>query len=99
MKWNTYAAIYETNEGLSRIKKALSLRRKKDSVITIRRLQGPDYRPILKEIRALSICNLIVDVEPNNIVEVLYQAKEVKLLADYCNFLITYLVLCYILHT
>lgn len=91
MKWNTYAAIYETNEGLSRIKKALSLRRKKDSVITIRRLQGPDYRPILKEIRALSICNLIVDVEPNNIVEVLYQAKEVKLLADYCNFLITYL--------
>ncbi|XP_076667724.1 glutamate receptor ionotropic, kainate 2 isoform X2 [Andrena cerasifolii] len=92
MKWNTFAAIYQTNDGLSRIQKALTLRRKKDSVITIRRLgEGPDYRPILKEIRALSICNLIVDVEPNNIIDVLYQAKEVKLLADYCNFLITYL--------
>lgn len=56
-----------------------------------------DYRPILKEIRSLSISNVIVDVEPNNIVEVLYQAKEVKLLADYCNFLITYLVLRHIL--
>lgn len=97
MKWNTFAAIYQTNDGLSRIQKALTLRRKKDSVITIRRLgEGPDYRPILKEIRALSICNIIVDVEPNNIIDVLYQAKEVKLLADYCNFLITYLVLCYI---
>ncbi|CAK9800332.1 Glutamate receptor ionotropic, kainate 2 [Anthophora plagiata] len=92
MKWTTYAAIYQNDDGISRLQKALSLRRKKDSVITIRRLnEGMDYRPILKEIRALSICNLIVDVEPNNIVEVLYQAKEVKLLADYCNFLITYL--------
>ncbi|XP_076246197.1 glutamate receptor ionotropic, kainate 2 isoform X2 [Calliopsis andreniformis] len=91
MKWNTFAAIYQTNDGLSRIKQALSLRRKKDSVITIRRLQGPDYRPILKEIRALSICNVIIDAEPNNIMDVLYQAREVKLLADYCNFLITYL--------
>ncbi|CAK9806372.1 Glutamate receptor ionotropic, kainate 2 [Anthophora quadrimaculata] len=92
MKWTTYAAIYQNDDGIARLQKALSLRRKKDSVITIRRLnEGMDYRPILKEIRALSICNLIVDVEPNNIVEVLYQAKEVKLLADYCNFLITYL--------
>ncbi|XP_017787965.1 PREDICTED: glutamate receptor ionotropic, kainate 2-like isoform X2 [Habropoda laboriosa] len=92
MKWTTFAAIYQNDDGLSRLQKALSLRRKKDSIITIRRLsEGMDYRPILKEIRALSICNLIVDVEPNNIVEVLYQAKEVKLLADYCNFLITYL--------
>ncbi|OAD59458.1 Glutamate receptor, ionotropic kainate 2 [Eufriesea mexicana] len=92
MKWNTFAAVYQNNDGLSRIQKALSMRRKKDSVITIRRLgDGPDYRSVLKEIRSLSICNVIVDVEPNNIIEVLYQAKEVKLLADYCNFLITYL--------
>ncbi|XP_003706416.2 glutamate receptor ionotropic, kainate 2 isoform X2 [Megachile rotundata] len=92
MKWNTFVAIYQTNDGLSRIQKSLSLRRKKDGVITIRKLNGAgDYRPILKEIRALSICDVIIDVEPNNIVDVLYQAKEVKLLADYCNFLITYL--------
>lgn len=98
MKWNSFIALYQTNDGLSRIQKSLSLSHKKDGVITIRRLtEGLDYRPILKEIRALSICNVIIDVEPNNIVEVLYQARDVKLLADYCNFLITYLVLRYIL--
>ncbi|XP_043794556.1 glutamate receptor ionotropic, kainate 2-like isoform X4 [Apis laboriosa] len=92
MKWTTFAAVYQNNDGLSRIQKALSLRRKKDTAVTIRRLgEGPDFRPILKEIRAMSICNVIIDVEPRNIIDVLYQAKEVKLLAEYCNFLITYL--------
>ncbi|XP_076630847.1 glutamate receptor ionotropic, kainate 2 isoform X2 [Colletes latitarsis] len=92
LKWTTFTAVYQTNDGLSRIKQALTISRNKDSIVTIRRLgKGPDYRPILKELRALSICNVIVDVEPNNIIAVLYQAKEVKLLADYCNFLITYL--------
>lgn len=98
MKWNTFAAVYQNNDGLSRIQKALSLRRKKDTAVTIRRLgEGPDFRPILKEIRAMSICNVVIDVEPRNIMNVLYQAKEVKLLAEYCNFLITYLVLRHIL--
>ncbi|XP_076302243.1 glutamate receptor ionotropic, kainate 2-like, partial [Lasioglossum baleicum] len=92
MKFSTYAAVYQNNDGLARIRKALSLRRKKDSVVTIRRLgDGLNYRSVLKEIRSLSICNVIVDVEPANIIEVLSQAKEVKLLADYCNFIITYL--------
>ena len=97
MKWNTFAAVYENNDSLSRIQKALSLQRKRDSLVTIRRLSdGMDYRPVLKELHALSICNVIIDVSPSNVIEVLYQAKEVKLLGDYCNFLITYLVLLFI---
>ncbi|KAG7201434.1 hypothetical protein KM043_004194 [Ampulex compressa] len=91
MKWRTFAAVYETTDGLSRIQKALTLRRSKDNPITIRPLTGKDYRPVLKEIRSFSICNIIVDVEPKNIIEVLSQAKEVRLLGDYCNFIITYL--------
>ncbi|XP_071860840.1 glutamate receptor ionotropic, kainate 2 isoform X1 [Bombus fervidus] len=92
MKWNSFAAVYEDNDGLSRIQKALSLKRTKDSAITIKKLyEGMDNRPVLKEIRAMSICNVIIDVKPSNIIEVLYQAMEVKLMADYCNFLITYL--------
>ncbi|XP_078053651.1 glutamate receptor ionotropic, kainate 2 [Augochlora pura] len=92
MKWGTFAAVYQNNDGLSRIRQALTLKRGKDTVMTIRRIgDGPDYRPVLKQIRAMSISNVIVDVEPKNIMDVLYQAKEVKLLADYCNFFITYL--------
>lgn len=93
MQWQGFVAIYENDDGLSRIQKALTLKRKKDNPITIRQLSnGPDYRPMLKEIRSLSICNVIIDVEPKNIINVLQQAKEIKLLADYCNFVITYLV-------
>ncbi|XP_029168161.1 glutamate receptor ionotropic, kainate 2-like [Nylanderia fulva] len=92
MKWQGFVAIYENDDGLSRIQKALTIKRKKDNPITIRQLGNEeDYRPILKEIRSLSICNIIIDVEPKHIVRVLNDSKEVKLLADYCNFVITYL--------
>ncbi|XP_076230629.1 glutamate receptor ionotropic, kainate 2 isoform X2 [Nomia melanderi] len=77
MKWGTFAAIYQTNEGLSRIRQALTLKRNKDAVVTIRRIgEGTDFRPVLKELRALGISNVLVEVEPKNIVDVLYQAKE-----------------------
>ncbi|CAL7945892.1 unnamed protein product [Xylocopa violacea] len=92
MKWDSFAAVYENNDGLSRIRKTLSLQRNKDSVIMIRKLaDSADYAPVLKEIRALSINNVIVDVEPNNILAVLYEAKRVQLLKEYSNFLINYL--------
>lgn len=96
MKWRNFIAIYENDEGLSRLQKTLTLKKDKDNPLThtTRQLnEGSDYRPMLKEIRSLSMCNVIIDVEPQNIVNVLYQAKEVRLLADYCNFVITYLVL------
>ncbi|KYN07195.1 Glutamate receptor, ionotropic kainate 2, partial [Cyphomyrmex costatus] len=94
MKWRNFAAIYETDEGLSRLQKTLTLKGDKDNPImhTVRQLnEGPDYRMMLKEIRSLSVCNIIIDVNPKKIMEVLHQAKEVRLLADYCNFVITYL--------
>ncbi|KAL0124437.1 hypothetical protein PUN28_006343 [Cardiocondyla obscurior] len=94
MKWRNFAAIYENDEGLSRIQKILTLKGDKDIPLThmVQRLnKGPDYRSVLKEIRFLSIQNIVIDVEPQNIMKVLYQAKEVKLLTDYSHFVITYL--------
>ncbi|XP_011256785.2 glutamate receptor ionotropic, kainate 2 isoform X2 [Camponotus floridanus] len=92
MKWQGFVAIYENNDGLSRIQKALTLKRAKDNSVAIRELgNGPDYRPMLKEIRNLSISNILLDVQPEKIINVLRQAKEIKLLADYSNFVITYL--------
>jgi len=95
MQWRSYAIIYENEDGLSRLQKTLTLKRQKDNpVITVRQLgEGPDYRPMLKEIRSLSICNVIIDVTPDKIVDVLFQARKVKLLADYCGFIITYMVM------
>lgn len=96
MEWQNFAAIYENDEGLSRLQKTLTLKGKKDNPLThtTRQLnEGSDYRSMLKELRSLPGCNIIIDVKPENIMDVLYQAKEVKLLADYCHFVITYLVL------
>ncbi|KAM0731072.1 Glutamate receptor ionotropic, kainate 2 [Formica fusca] len=92
MKWHGFVAIYENRDGLSRIQKALTLKRQKDTSVTIRQLSdGSDYRPMLKEIRNSSIFNVIIDVKPEKIIDLLQQAKQIKLLANYSNFVITYL--------
>ncbi|XP_011060752.1 PREDICTED: glutamate receptor ionotropic, kainate 2-like [Acromyrmex echinatior] len=91
MKWQKFVAIYETDEGLSRLQKTLTLK-EYPIIHTVWKLnEGSDYRSMLKKIRHLPVCNIIIDVKPKNIMKVLHQAKEVNLLADYCNFVITYL--------
>lgn len=92
MQWRNFVVIYENDDGLSRLQKTLTLKRKKDNPITVRQLnKEPNYYSMLKEINSLSV-NVIIDVEPQNLIRVLKQAKEVKLLSDYSNFIITYLV-------
>ncbi|XP_071571021.1 glutamate receptor ionotropic, kainate 2 isoform X3 [Temnothorax nylanderi] len=94
MKWRNFVAIYENDEGLSHLQKTLTLKGDKNNPLThtIRQLsEGTDYRSMLKEIHSLAVCNIIIDVEPQNIMRVLNQSKEVRLLADYCQFVITYL--------
>jgi len=101
MNWRKFAAIYETDEGLSRLQKTLILKGDDNDPIihTAWKLdEGPDYRSMLKQIRYLPMRNIIIDVKPENIMKVLHQAKEVSLLADYSDFVITYLVL-YIKYT
>lgn len=96
MNWRKFVAIYETDEGLSRLQKTLILKGKKDNPITRTawKLEGPDYRSMLKKICYLyTVCNIIIDVKPENIMKVLHQAKEVNLQARYSNFVISYLVL------
>lgn len=91
-EWKSFVAIYETNDGLSRIQKALTMKRDKDNPITIRHLgTGPNYRSTLKEISTLPIDNIIIDVKPENIMHVFRQAKEVNLVREYTNFIITYM--------
>nr|QHN69187.1 ionotropic receptor 5 [Sirex nitobei] len=90
MEWRQFTAIYETNDGLSRIQNALRLHGPNDFPVTVRQLgEGPDYRQLLKEIASSKDSNILLDIESNHIVEVLAQAQEVKLLEDYYNYIIT----------
>lgn len=100
MNWKEFTAIYETDDGLSRLHKLLMKHGPKDLPITVRQLKPsydiktnePNYRPLLKEVANSTSFNVILDVKPENLLIILKQAGEVKLLKDYYNYIITCLV-------
>lgn len=100
MNWLQFTAIYETNDGLSRLQKALMKHGPENFPITVRQLSPNfnmnnelDYRPLLKEVANSTDFNVLLDIEPHNIQTIFKQAKEVKLFQDYYSYLITCLVL------
>lgn len=50
---------------------------------------GPDYRPLLKEIQSSGESHIILDVDPDKIVALLRQASEVKMMEEYQSYIIT----------
>lgn len=73
-----------TITALMRLKDILQIHNPEDSPITVRQLgEDPDYRPLLKEIQSSGENNIVLDCDPDKILEILRQAKEVKMLEDY----------------
>lgn len=67
-----------------RLKDILQIHSPHDSPITVRQLgDDPDYRPLLKEIQSSGENYIVLDCEPEKILDVLRQAQEVKMLEDY----------------
>nr|AWT23260.1 IR15 [Hycleus cichorii] len=88
--WKTYTIIYETDDGLIRLQELLKVYNPKDPPVMYRKLgPGPDYRSVLKQIRAKNVLQIILDCKTDNIVNILLQAKEVKLLEEYHAYLLT----------
>jgi ionotropic glutamate receptor len=60
------------------------------SPITVRQLgEGPDYRPMLKEIQLMGESHIVLDVAPEKIVDILRQATEVKMMEEYQSYIVT----------
>ncbi|XP_055683998.1 glutamate receptor ionotropic, kainate 2-like [Lutzomyia longipalpis] len=88
--WKSFTIIYEKDEGLMRLKDVLQIHGPQDSPITVRQLgDDPDYRPLLKEIQTSGETNIVLDCEPDKILDILRQAQEVKLMEDYQSYVIT----------
>lgn len=49
---------------------------------------GPDYRPLLKQIQKSGETHLIIDVGIDKILSVLRQASEVKMMEEYISYII-----------
>lgn len=70
--------------GLMRLKDVLQIHGPDDNPITVRQLgDDPDYRPLLKEIQTSGESNIVLDCDPDKILDILRQAREVKLMEDY----------------
>ncbi|XP_046751603.1 glutamate receptor ionotropic, kainate 2-like [Diprion similis] len=90
MPWKQFIAIYETDDGLSRIQDALKLHEPQDDPVTVRQLgEGLDYRSLLKDVATSRDINILLDVEYDNLIRVLQQAKEVNLMKDYHTYIIS----------
>lgn len=69
---------------LMRLKDILQIHGPNDFPITVRQLgDDGDYRPLLKEIKTSGENNIVLDCEPEKILDILRQAKEVNMLEDY----------------
>ncbi|XP_050307213.1 glutamate receptor ionotropic, kainate 2-like [Anthonomus grandis grandis] len=94
LSWSTFAIVYENEESLIRLQDVIKLQQynkdaKRNSVI-LRKLHEADSRPIFKEIRHLPIYSVLLDCSIERTIEVLQQAKDVKLLDDInTNFFLT----------
>ncbi|XP_039444808.1 glutamate receptor ionotropic, kainate 2 [Culex pipiens pallens] len=88
--WKSFTIIYDSDEGLMRLKDVLQIHGPNDNPITVRQIDDdPDYRPLLKDIASSGESHIILEVHPDKILEILRQAKEVKMLEEYQSYIIT----------
>ncbi|XP_061498393.1 glutamate receptor ionotropic, kainate 2 isoform X2 [Anopheles gambiae] len=88
--WKSFTIIYDSDEGLMRLKDILQIHGPADAPITVRQIDDdPDYRPLLKDIQSSGESHIILEIRPDRILELLRQAKEVKMLEEYQSYIIT----------
>ncbi|XP_030746457.1 glutamate receptor ionotropic, kainate 2-like [Sitophilus oryzae] len=88
LDWDTFVVLYEDDEGLVRLQDVLKLQEHKDDVfkntLMVNKLDpSGDSRYILKKIRNTPISRIVLDCATDKIIDILQQAKEVKLLTDF----------------
>lgn len=90
MRWKRFAIIYENDESLIKLQDILKNQKMGEAPTLMKRLpEGLDYRHVLKEIKESSELQIILDCRADKIINVLEQAKEIKLMEDYHSWFIT----------
>ncbi|XP_049845508.1 glutamate receptor ionotropic, kainate 2-like [Schistocerca gregaria] len=88
--WRSYALLYEGDDALRRLRDLLQSRERGQPPLALRQLSPDgDHRPLLKEVKKSSETRVVLDCEPDLILDVLRQADEVKLMHVYQSFFIT----------
>ncbi|VEN63264.1 unnamed protein product [Callosobruchus maculatus] len=88
--WKNYIVMYENDEGLLRLQEALKHRSTQEAAVVFKKLGDKEnYRSMLKEIKRTGMLHFILDCETENILDVLKEAKEQKLLTEFHSYILT----------
>ncbi|KAF4521436.1 hypothetical protein B566_EDAN010593 [Ephemera danica] len=88
--WKSFTIIYENNEGLVRLQELLKAHGPSEFPIAVRQLgEGPDYRPLLKQIKNSAESHIVLDCTTERIYDVMKQAQQIGMMSDYHSYLIT----------
>nr|UTN00866.1 ionotropic receptor [Semanotus bifasciatus] len=88
--WKSYTVIYENDDGLLRLQGALNQRNPTDPPVIFRKLgEKTSYRSVLKEIKSSAAQHFILDCSVDHILDILREAKELKLLLEYYSYILT----------
>ncbi|CAH1400966.1 unnamed protein product [Nezara viridula] len=95
MDWTSYAILYDSDFGLLRLQELLKSHKRAFTSeghvpFTVWQLEPEgDVRPILKQIQKTSETRIVLDCATERIIDVLKQAKQVKMLGDYHSYVLT----------
>lgn len=90
LHWSSFTILYETDEGLIRLQEVLKRRGPGDPEIAVRQfLPGNDQRQLLKEVNASSEFHILLDCAVERVLQVLRQAREIRMMSDYHSYFIT----------
>lgn len=88
--WKSFTVIYEDDYGLMRIHDVLQYHNIENGPVMVRKIDdGDDQMPMLKEIALYGETRILLDCRMDKIISILEQAKKVKLLEEYQNYIIT----------
>ncbi|KDR09166.1 glutamate receptor ionotropic, kainate 2-like isoform X2 [Zootermopsis nevadensis] len=90
LHWSAFTVLYESDEGLLRLQEVLKAHGLEDRKIIVRQfVPGKDQRKLLKEINASNETRILLDCATDRVLDVLQQARDVKLISVYHSYFIT----------
>ncbi|XP_049313481.1 glutamate receptor ionotropic, kainate 2 [Bactrocera dorsalis] len=90
--WRSYTIVYETERELQQLQDVLQVGEPSSNPTTVRQLtEGPDFRPFLKNIKLSTDSCIVLHCSTDNVMKILKQANELRMLGEYQSVFITVL--------
>ncbi|XP_017064350.1 glutamate receptor ionotropic, kainate 2 [Drosophila eugracilis] len=82
--WRSFTVVYESDKELQQLQDILQFGEPSSNPTTVKQLgSDDDHRPFLKEIKLSTDNCLILHCSPDNLLKILQQANELKMLGEY----------------